>query len=967
MPLSAASGSTKGRSGSRTSWVEDLNLKLELHHGGRTYRILQTIGEGGFGKVYKALCEETGEFVAVKQLKDARCGDRFRREANVMSRFRDSCFTRFIDYFDDDLGTGTESFLVMEYLSDMPGSSLKDVISRRKSRGEQPLPGSDVLRAFARYAHALSVLHREGVFHRDIKPANLYYPEGAPERAAVMDFGIVRDVFGTLTNGGLIGSFDYMPPESVKANFHGSAGMDVYALGLCLYEALTGESGFARLRGGTSAVIDFYQRAKSQAVPAFNHSEIIRRPRVRELLCRMTDPVASRRLSDASAVENILLNMDWDEPQPASSRSGAPVIHAFALCAKVLLSGIVLVAAGLALLFVWPFIHEFFTGKDSPPPPHAMPASTTSPQVPLSDPAEPSRTDEDVAALEADAVEATFLSDGHATGAKALAGWLSRWRAKRLSSAFIASRTNAFAQAVAFRTAIEKQRKEGTAAAVARRKAIAEKTRDAAAAAERIVDAYSDPDIPLQVTVGQHARWTSDWQALEDELSFDRLESDLADARAEREREERGATLADKCRKILAAALSDDFSHWRDGLSLSQQMLTDAVNASAIGPLSARALRRELDAADKWTVGAIANRSLVYIEFAGEKIPPLSTKTFAFTNGIPDPSCVILPGMKPIPVDLAAFDSRTIEITDADFVRREGSGLIRVPPLSSGVICLVDGIQLACGETPFAPGRHVCIYRNGKMTHAGIRDFRDNRCIVEVAAGVCATLPPPAEWIETLEFQTAREKVQQEKRGERLFARCLHLLRLQPVESRQARLSEALSAFSSYEGGLLLDSESLRILHARHGLERRRIAGFVENHTARDLTVVVWAQRLPLPAHCRTLVVYDNGSRVSAQVTAPGVAPVPIPASALDGASFDVFPDMLKPLPAKLSLPVLDEDVSCFISGRRVDRSISLLPGRYVCAYRKHGCEDQRFRFDVTESGGALPPPGEWKGKNTGE
>ena len=291
----------------------------ELVNGSSRYRLLRVVGKGGFGEVFKARISGTGRLVAIKHLLKSDYGDRFRRESRIMQRFREPCFTQFIDYFETGAAGTREAFLVMEFLPGMPGSSLRDAIKRHRN---MPLPGSDVLKAFRRYAHGLSVMHKQGVFHRDIKPANLYYPEGHPEGAVIMDMGIVRDTGGTATQGQVPGTLDYMPPEIVTVGGRGDAGMDIYALGLCLYEALTGKMGYERLPSGTAAFGAFYSRAQSLVPPRFDDPEIVCRPSVLDLLCRMTAPDRRKRLSDASAVERILAGISWDG---AASRKTDPV------------------------------------------------------------------------------------------------------------------------------------------------------------------------------------------------------------------------------------------------------------------------------------------------------------------------------------------------------------------------------------------------------------------------------------------------------------------------------------------------------------------------------------------------------------------------------------------------------------------------------------------------------------------
>ena len=267
-----------------------------LKNGDTSYQLLQFIGKGGFGEVFKARERRTGHLVAVKHLMKAAYAERFYREAKIMRKISSSCFVQLVDFFVLETGGGQESFLVMDFLDGMPGSSLRDAIKRRS---EAPMEWRDVFLAFARYARGLLAIHQQGIYHRDIKPSNLYYPDGHPELSAIMDLGIARDVNGTATTGQVPGTLDYMPPEVVISDSRGDGGMDIYALGLCFYEALTGKMAFPRLPSGTTAYAAFFERAKSKKNPSFDAPEVRGDEEILSLLQDMTNPDASRRLKNA--------------------------------------------------------------------------------------------------------------------------------------------------------------------------------------------------------------------------------------------------------------------------------------------------------------------------------------------------------------------------------------------------------------------------------------------------------------------------------------------------------------------------------------------------------------------------------------------------------------------------------------------------------------------------------------------
>lgn len=277
----------------------------DLRVENRAYRILQYVGKGGFGEVFKARLRSTGELVAVKHLLNPDYADRFYREAKIMSQLQDPCFVRFLDFMVMSHSSNRSAFIIMSFLPGMPGNSLKDAV-RNASGG---LPREDVLTAFVRYAHGLAVMHSRGIYHRDIKPSNLYFPEGRPGDSAIMDLGIARDVNGTVTTGNVPGTFDYMSPEVVTAKSRGEAAMDIYALGLCMYEALTGKTAYPRLPRGSAAYAQFFRRAQTLEKPVFDSPVVADDARLLKLLVQMTEPDVSRRLSNAADVERRLRSL----------------------------------------------------------------------------------------------------------------------------------------------------------------------------------------------------------------------------------------------------------------------------------------------------------------------------------------------------------------------------------------------------------------------------------------------------------------------------------------------------------------------------------------------------------------------------------------------------------------------------------------------------------------------------------
>lgn len=207
---------------------------------GERYRILRRLGEGGMGTVY--LCEHVHlhRRMAVKVLheelaRDPEIAERFRNEAVAASQIGGD---HVVDVLDLGRGEDGAFFYVMEALE---GRSLGAVL-----REDGPLPVARALGLVAQVCRALSAAHARGVVHRDLKPDNVFVvvDDDGAERAKLLDFGISRiDPIGAgarLTRAGaIIGTPEYMSPEQASGGVVDHRA-DVYALGVLLYEVLTG-------------------------------------------------------------------------------------------------------------------------------------------------------------------------------------------------------------------------------------------------------------------------------------------------------------------------------------------------------------------------------------------------------------------------------------------------------------------------------------------------------------------------------------------------------------------------------------------------------------------------------------------------------------------------------------------------------------------------------------------------------
>jgi len=201
------------------------------------------LGRGGFGEVFRGRLAD-GQDVAVKRLIYARAERRFLQEAKVMQLLTSPRIVRYIDLIYPEVSGDGSYYLVMELLDGMPGALLRNRI--RAARSGMPVP--EALEVFANYLLGLERMHECNIVHRDIKPANLYAPRHRPADGKLFDLGIVHDSNSSMTRGVVPGTWEYKAPEFLEAGFRGSPQSDIYSLGLCLYQALTGSSAMTPLR-----------------------------------------------------------------------------------------------------------------------------------------------------------------------------------------------------------------------------------------------------------------------------------------------------------------------------------------------------------------------------------------------------------------------------------------------------------------------------------------------------------------------------------------------------------------------------------------------------------------------------------------------------------------------------------------------------------------------------------------------
>ncbi len=213
------------------------------------YEILERIGSGGMGEVYRAKDTKLGRDVAIKVLRQELASDperlrRFEQEARAASALNHPNIIHIYDIGKD----GTIPYIAMEYVE---GRTLKEMFS------QGPLPTENSLKLAIQIAEGLAKAHSIGIIHRDLKPANLMVTEDGYVK--ILDFGLAKllhlpsgadSEVETLTKEGtaagtIMGTVGYMSPEQAKghpADFH----TDQFSLGSILYEMATGKRAFQR-------------------------------------------------------------------------------------------------------------------------------------------------------------------------------------------------------------------------------------------------------------------------------------------------------------------------------------------------------------------------------------------------------------------------------------------------------------------------------------------------------------------------------------------------------------------------------------------------------------------------------------------------------------------------------------------------------------------------------------------------
>ena len=256
---------------------------------GQRYEILQILGEGGMGAVYKARDIELNRMVALKVIRPELAGsqaiiDRFKQELLLATQVTHKNVIRIYDLSEAE----GMKFITMEFVE---GEDLRSLMQQKKK-----LAPEEAVEIMLQVCRALEAAHSVGIIHRDLKPQNIMRDKSG--RILVMDFGLARTLEGDgmTQTGALVGTMDYMSPEQALGKDLDQRS-DLFTLGLIFYELLTGKMPYK----ADSVVASLLKRTQERAAPVSSHDASIPRP-LSDIVSKCMDPDVKLRYESSSQI-----------------------------------------------------------------------------------------------------------------------------------------------------------------------------------------------------------------------------------------------------------------------------------------------------------------------------------------------------------------------------------------------------------------------------------------------------------------------------------------------------------------------------------------------------------------------------------------------------------------------------------------------------------------------------------------
>ena len=256
---------------------------------GQRYEILQILGEGGMGAVYKARDRELNRMVALKVIRPELAGsqaiiDRFKQELLLATQVTHKNVIRIYDLSEAE----GMKFITMEFVQ---GEDLRSLMQQK-----QKLSPSEAVEIMLQVCRALEAAHSVGIIHRDLKPQNIMRDKAG--RILVMDFGLARTLEGDgmTQTGALVGTMDYMSPEQALGKELDQRS-DLFTLGLIFYELLTGKMPYK----ADSAVASLLKRTQERAAPVSSHDGTIPKA-LSDIVGKCMDPDVKLRYENSAQI-----------------------------------------------------------------------------------------------------------------------------------------------------------------------------------------------------------------------------------------------------------------------------------------------------------------------------------------------------------------------------------------------------------------------------------------------------------------------------------------------------------------------------------------------------------------------------------------------------------------------------------------------------------------------------------------